>query len=129
MKRRHIEFMLAWLDALRCRDTERMTGSLDSAVVWQGLRDDLVCRGPEPVVEMFGAARDEDFEIEALELVAGDGRVVLGVRRPDLREFEGVELHGEIYNVFTLDGDRITRIEDYARREDALAAAGLAPTG
>jgi hypothetical protein len=125
VKRHNIEFMLAWLDALRRRDADGMMEALDPAVVWHGLRDDLVCHGPDPVIETFAAARDEDFEIDALELVAGDAHVVLGVRRPDLREFAGIELHGQIYNVFTIEHDRITRIEDYAGREQALAAAGL----
>jgi glycerol-3-phosphate dehydrogenase len=51
---------------------------------------------------------------------------VLGVRRPELQDVDGVELHGEIYNVFAIAVDTITRIEDYADRDAALAAAGLA---
>jgi hypothetical protein len=51
---------------------------------------------------------------------------VLGARRAGLEEVAGVPLHGEIYNVFAVDDGTITRIEDYADREDALTAAGLA---
>jgi protein-L-isoaspartate O-methyltransferase len=50
---------------------------------------------------------------------------VLGVRRPDLHEFAGVALDGAIYNVFTIAGDAITRVEDHASRDQALAAAGV----
>jgi ketosteroid isomerase-like protein len=72
MKRHNIEFLWAWFDALRRRDTEAMAA-------------------------------------------------VLGVRAPDLGEIDS----GEMYNVFTIEEEKITRIEDYLRRDDALAAAGL----
>ena len=48
---------------------------------------------------------------------------MLGVRAPDLTVDE-VDTEGEIYNVFTIEGGKITRIEDYLEREGALAAAG-----
>jgi ketosteroid isomerase-like protein len=127
VKRHNIEFMRAWLDALRRHDSDTLAAALDPAVVWQGLREDLVCHGPHEVLEGFTAARDEGFDIDLLELVGGEAQVVLGVRRPDLREFDGIELHGEIYNVFTIEGGMITRIEDYADRGRALEAAGLRP--
>jgi hypothetical protein len=35
-------------------------------------------------------------------------------------------LEGQIFNVFTLRGRRITRIDDYRRRSEPVAAAGIA---
>jgi limonene-1,2-epoxide hydrolase len=125
MKRQNIEFMLAWLDALRRRDVDAVAAALAPTVVWQGLREDLVCHGPQEVVEIFVEQRDENYDIDALELIGANAQVVLGVRRPGLREIEGVQLRGEIYNVFTIEDRKITRIDDYVDRHQALAAAGL----
>ena len=125
MKRHNLEFILAWLDALRRRDVQALRAALDPAIVWQGLREDLVCHGPDEVVSVFVSARDEGYDIDALELIPAPGHVVLGIRRAELREVDGVELSGEIYNVFTITSDKVTRIADHAHRDQALAAAGL----
>jgi ketosteroid isomerase-like protein len=125
MKRRNLEVILAWLDALRRRDEEALRAALEPTIVWRGLRDDLRCDGPDDVVAGFLAARDESFEIDALELVPAAAHVVLGVRRAGLEEFAGVRLNGEIYNVFAIADGRITGIADHADRDGALAAARL----
>jgi ribosomal protein S18 acetylase RimI-like enzyme len=126
MKRANIEFLWAWFDALRRRDTESMAGALAPDVVWKGVRPDLVCHGPGEVVDAFLTGYDANQQIDSLELLGGDDQVVLGVRAPDLA-IDDVDTHGEIYNVFTIKDHRITRIEDYLEREAALAAAGIQP--
>jgi hypothetical protein len=126
MKRRNLELIIAWLDALRRRDLNALRSVLDPAVHWQGVRDDLSCDGPNEVVAGFVAARDESNDVDALELIPSPTHVVLGVRRAELVEIDGTRLHGEIYNVFTISADTITRIEDYADRDAALTVAGLA---
>ena len=126
MKRHNLEAMIAWLDALRRRDLRALRAALDPAVVWQGLREDLSCYGPDEVAANFVAARDEGYDIDALELIPAPGHVVLGAHRAGLQEVAGVPLHGEIYNVFAITNNTITRIEDYGNRADALTAAGLA---
>ncbi len=125
MKRHDIEFLWAWFDALRRGDTETMTAALHPHVVWQGIREGLICHGPEEVVAGFVAGYDANQEIDSLELLGGERHVVLGVRAPELGEIDGVEIGREIYNVFTIEDGRITRIEDYLEREEALSAAGL----
>ncbi|CAN5469567.1 hypothetical protein BH20ACT18_BH20ACT18_03870 [soil metagenome] len=124
MKRHNIEFLWGWFDALRRRDAEAMTEALDPDVVWQGIREDLVCQGPQEVVAAFVEGYDADQEIDSLELLGTETHVVLGVRSPDLGDIDGIDLGGEIYNVFAISDHKITRIEDYLRREEALAAAG-----
>jgi ketosteroid isomerase-like protein len=126
MKRHNLEVIIAWLDALRRRDLQALRAALDPAVVWQGVREDLSCRGPDDVVAGFLAARDEGYDVDALEIIPAPGHVVLGVRRAELQEIDGTPLHGEIYNVFTVADGTIKRIEDYADRDAALAAANPA---
>ncbi len=126
MKRHNLEVILAWLDALRRRDRKALTAALDRAIVWQGLRDGLSCHGADEVISTFLAARDVGYDVDALELIPAPGHVVLGVRHSELHDIDGTPLHGEIYNVFAIADGTITRIEDYADRDAALAAAGLA---
>jgi hypothetical protein len=125
MKRHNIEFLWGWFDALRRRDTETMAAALAPEVVWQGVREGLVCNGPAEVVETFVSGYDANQEIDSLELLGGTHHIVLGVRAPDLGEIDEVKIGSEIYNVFTIENEKITRIEDYLRRDQALAAAGL----
>jgi hypothetical protein len=125
MKRRNLELIIAWLDALRRRDLNALRAALDPAVHWQGVRDDLSCAGPSEVVAGFVDARDEGYDVDALELIPSPTHVVLGVRRAELVEIDGTPLHGEIYNVFTITNSAISRVEDHIDRDQALAAAGL----
>jgi len=120
-----IEFLWAWLDAVRRRDEEAVAAGLDAEVVWQGLREHLVCRGAAEVAAMFVAGYAAREEIASVEVVGGDGHVVLGVHAADLGEVDGIRIGAELYNVFTVENGRITRVEDHLLREGALAAAGL----
>ncbi len=49
----------------------------------------------------------------------------MGARGPSIAEVAGERLEGQIFNVFTLRDGRITRIDDYRRRSEALSAAGI----
>lgn len=128
MKRKNIETLLAWLDALRRGDRETVTGALAADVLWKGVRDDLVCRGPAEVADGFAAALAEDVDVEALELVGAERHAVLHARLSDAVEIAGVVFAEGIYNVFAIADGRITRIEDFTRRAEALAAVGLNPS-
>ena len=114
MKRESIELLLDWLAALRSDDVGRAIAGLAPDVVWQGVTDDLVCRGADAVVRNFRAVRDGLEDLEAIGLIGQDSSAVLTARSAEARQ---------IYNVFRFDDGRIVRIEDYARREDAMAAA------
>ena len=118
-----------WLGALHRRDFEAVERSMDPDIVWQGVREDFVCPNRAAVLEMLHEWQFEDHGVEALELVATEDRVVLGVRSTQLQEIGGVPLGGQIFNVFTLSDGRIIRIDDYPRRGEALAAAGAEGRG
>jgi len=111
---------------LRRRDLQALATALDPDIVWQGLRQDPVCRGPEEVVDAFVAQRDKNYDIDSVELIGGNDHVVLGVCVPGLREIAGIDVGGEIYNVFTIADSKVTRTADYLKRDEALNAAGIA---
>ncbi|HEX4734512.1 MAG TPA: hypothetical protein VH247_08880 [Thermoleophilaceae bacterium] len=123
MKRDNIEFLIGWLDALRRDDREPLTATLSPAIVWQGINDESVCHGPAEVVEVFTTQRDAAGEVDALELIGAELHAILHARGGGVPE---LELPDGIYNVFAIEDGRITRIDDFAERADACAAAGLA---
>jgi hypothetical protein len=125
MRRTTIEFMIGWLDALRRDDVEALKATLAPDVVWQGLRDEWTCHGPDSVIDTFAGEREAKQEIGALELIGADEHVILHASGGDIVAIEDVPLPDGIYNVFTLDAGTIMRIDDYADRHDALTAAGL----
>ena len=122
MKRDNIEFMVGWLDALRRDDREALLATLDPGIVWQGLKEEWVCTGPDEVISVFTMQRDAARELDALELIGAEGHAILHARGAGVLE---IELDDGIYNVFAIEEGSITRIDDYAERRRALAAAGL----
>ena len=122
MKRDNIEFMVGWLDALRRDDREALLATLDPGIVWQGLKEEWVCHGPDEVISVFTMQRAAARELDALELIGAEGHAILHARGAGVLE---IELDDGIYNVFAIEEQSITRIDDYAERRRALAAAGL----
>ena len=114
MRRESIELLLDWLAALRGDDVDRAATGLAADVEWRDVREELVCVGRDEVVRRFRASRAEFREVEAFELIGQDSSAVLAAHDSN---------GDEIFDVFRFDDDRIVRIEDYARREDAMAAA------
>jgi SnoaL-like domain len=120
-----------WLDALRRHDFDAMAGRMAPDVFWQGIREGLVCEDRSEAVELLRQQQREEHGVEALELVATEEKVVLGVRSSQLQEIGGVPLGGQVFQVFTLrhhDG-RIIRVDEYRRRSEALEAAGAEDRG
>ncbi len=118
--------MIDFFGALRRSDFEAAAALLDPEVVWQGLREDLACHGRDEVIDTFRSALAERREVDALEFTRVGDQVVMGARGPNLAEVAGEPLKGQIFNVFTLRGGRIVRIDDYRRRGEAFTAAGIA---
>jgi ketosteroid isomerase-like protein len=124
--RENLEVVVAWLDAMRRADLACVEELLEPDVVWRGLPDGAVCQNRDDVLDMLRAEQLHEGlrSTDALELVAGDGTVVLGVRSHELTEIGDVPLEGQLFNVFTVRNERIAAIQDYAKRGDALIAAG-----
>ena len=128
----NIKTILAeWLHALRRHDLATVERRMDPEVFWQGIREDFICANRDEAMEMLRQQQREEHGVEALELIATEEKVVLGVRSTHLQEIGSVPLGGQIFQVFTLrhhDG-RIVRVEEYRRRSEALEAAGAEDQG
>jgi ketosteroid isomerase-like protein len=125
MKRQNIEVVLGFLDAIRRRDRDAAADFLHPETVWQGVVPDLVCRSSGEVLDIFFGRRDGQIEVERLELIGAEGGAIFAVHRPEIWEVAGVEIRGAMYHAVDIEYGRITRINDYVERADALAAVGI----
>ena len=125
MKRTNIEFMIGWLDVLRRDDLDSVGAALDPDIVWQGLRDDLVCHGSWRSRRGLRAAARRLPRDPSPRADRRRAAPILHAHGGDLRELEGIPLPDGIYNVFAIEAGRVLRIDDFAKRDEALAVAGL----
>lgn len=126
----NIEIIFAdWLDAMRRGDVETMTARLSPDVVHQGIKPDWICRNREEVIDNVGQRVGRVPAVEALELIGAGDHVVMSVRATGIGapvdEHED-ESRGQATVVFTLCDGKITRMQDYLHRADALEAVGAA---
>ena len=122
-----LDVVVGWLDAMRRGDVEEVERWLDPNVTWRGVRDAAVCRSRDEVLDMLQGSLEGRLGAEAVELIAADGAAVLGAKVPGLGEIGGTDVRGQLFNVFRVGCGRIVAVEDYALREEALAAAGATP--
>ena len=122
-----LEAVVGWMDAMRRGDLEEIKRWLDPEVTWWGVRDAAICRNRDEVLEMLRGSLEGSLGADALELVAADGAAVLGAKVPGLAEIGDVDVRGQLFNVFRVDGGRIVAVEDYALRAEALADERAAP--
>jgi len=94
-------------------------------VTWQDVAGSIACRGSEQVLAWLRASPALAHQVDALELVANQDHVVLGLHDESREELAGVELHGQLFTVFSVHGGQIVRLRDHAHRADALADARL----
>jgi hypothetical protein len=62
--------------------TTPLPALLDPHVIWQGLREEWVCHRPDEVIETLLQGLEARRDVEALEFMRADDRVVMGVRGP-----------------------------------------------
>lgn len=119
----NLEIVFAgWVDALRRHDLETIERHLDPDVVWQGVRPDLICGDRDAVLDNVRQNQGWLPDVASIELHADGDQVLFGVQSPDLVEIAGEPLDEQIYQVFTVAGGRITRMDEYRSRKEAIEA-------
>jgi limonene-1,2-epoxide hydrolase len=121
----NLELVLDWIDALRRSDNDSLADRFHPDVTWQDVGGSIACRGRDHVLAWLRASPARPHQVDALELVATREHVVLGVHDQTREELAGVELHGQLFTVFTVREGQIMHLRDYAHRADALGDAGL----
>jgi limonene-1,2-epoxide hydrolase len=125
----NLELALDWMDALRRSDIDSLADRFHPDVTWQDVAGSVACRGREQVLAWLRASPARPHQVDALELVASESHVVLGVHDESREELAGVELHRQLFTVFAVDDGQILQLRDHAQRADALADAGLDDPG
>jgi limonene-1,2-epoxide hydrolase len=120
-----LDVVVGWMDAMRRGDIEEVERWLDPDITWRGVRNRAVCRNRDEVLDMLRGSLEGRLGADAVEIIAGDGAAVLGAKVPGLAEIGGVDVRGQLFNVFRVGCGRVIAVEDYARRDEALAAAGV----
>ena len=87
MKRDNIEFMVGWLDALRRDYRAALLAALDPGVVWQGLKEEWVCNGPDEVIGVF-AMSARCPRARRARAVGAEGHAILHARGAGVLESE-----------------------------------------
>ena len=122
----NLEVVLDWIDALRRGAVDTIAERFHPDVLWEDLTGHVACEGREQVLDWLRMARTSPTQVDALELLADEEHVVLGVRNRARQELAGVKLiDGQLFTVFTLRDGRIAHLRDHAHRADALGDAGL----
>jgi ketosteroid isomerase-like protein len=88
-------------------------------------------RGSEAVAALFhDRFRAGAMRVEELELTALDEHTVLAAFRIDMRgTSSGAEVSMRLWNLLTLDGSRVARVEEFSDEAAALAAGRRIKTG
>ncbi|MBA3262551.1 MAG: nuclear transport factor 2 family protein [Thermoleophilaceae bacterium] len=123
--RANIETVMTWLDAMRRGDLDTAVACFAPDIVWQGLVPGVQCANRDEVREMLSESINEYPDVKHLELIGAENHAVLGVASPQLQELAGVQLHGQLFNVFTIHDNRIVHARDFALRVEAQAAASI----
>src|SRR5262245_53180579 len=121
----NLELVLDWIDALRRSDVDSIAEHFHPDVAWEDVAASVACEGRDQVLAWLRGSPSQPHQVDALELVAGRDHVVLGVHDPTRQELAGVELHGQLFTVFTVRDGQIVHLRDHADRSQALSDAGL----
>src|SRR5262245_29639015 len=121
----NLELVLDWMDALRHSDVDAIAERFHPDVVWQDVAGSVACRGRDQVLAWLRAGPSHPHQVDALELIASRDHTVLGVHDQTRQELAGVELHGQLFTVFTARDGQIVHLRDRASRREALSDAGL----
>jgi ketosteroid isomerase-like protein len=125
--------MLRSYEAFNRGDLEQAISAFDPEVVWHTWivpgPGGASYKGHEGVRELWSDARNVfgDFRNVPERIVAAGDKIVAFISVRGRGKESGVEVEGRIAHVHTFRGSKVTKVESYEDRDEALRAAGLAP--
>jgi SnoaL-like protein len=114
-------------EALKSGDFERFIAAFDPDAVWVGVDPSMVCANRDEIEQTMRTWMNEGGTVDPEIVAEIDSAIVVDVRpEPPLTEGGWPPLaEGELHQIFRIENGRIVRLEDYANRQAALAAAGV----
>jgi ketosteroid isomerase-like protein len=122
MSQENIEIVRRFLGV----DLDESLAYVDPGIVWNPVEESSA-QGPEAVRASTERWKSEwdSYEMIPEEFVDMDDRVVATVRYRTRGRRSGIEVDGRCYDVFTLRGGKIVRMDQFSERSEALEAVGL----
>jgi ketosteroid isomerase-like protein len=132
--RGYYEVLSRWLDTYWANPVpldetpDEVIEPLDPDVEWDWAFEPRTFRGRE---QLFGAVADwieaiDDWRVEVEELIdAGNDHVFATISVSGRGKGSGAQIEQRIFTALTIRNGKITRIDDYTDRAEALEAAGL----
>lgn len=96
----------------------------DSHVEWRAWNDEGNCHNRDEAMETIRAAIDAGVRLEMPEFIGTGDKFVLIPRLEELPPFFPPSAEG-LFQVVEMKDEKIIRMRDFTRRDQALAAAGL----
>ena len=107
-------------------DLDEALADVDPGIVWNPVEESSA-QGHDPVRASTARWKSEwdDYELIPEEFADMGDRVVVTVRFRARGRGSGIEVDARLYDVFTLRGGKIVRMDQFAEQSEALEAAGL----
>jgi ketosteroid isomerase-like protein len=107
-------------------DLDEGWADADPDIVWNPLEEPEV-HGPDAARASLArwASTWDEYEVIFEEFIDVGDRVLVAIRMRGRGRETGIDVEGRPYDVYTLRGGLIVRMDEYAERSEALAAVGL----
>jgi ketosteroid isomerase-like protein len=124
------ELLQKFIDAFNRRDVDMVVTDLDPQAElyeWPEAPGSQSYRGPDGVRRAFENWFDawEWMQVTIEDVEELDGRILVTLHQRAKGKGSEVEVEITSYNVYRFDDGKVTRIELFLNRDDALEAAGL----
>ena len=102
-------------------------GAFHEDIEYFPMEDRGLVRGHDGFLRYFAEWLDtwEDYGHRLIEVRDAGERVVAGISMEARGSSSGVEVAMEFWQIWLFRGDRVSRIDEFARRAEALDAVGL----
>ena len=108
--------IMDWDSALRDADWEKARTLLADDATYVAVDPPIDCKGPDDILDLMRSFKGVNPDVELLDLEVTGPSGIAALRQP--------AWDWEWFQLITVDGDHITRLEDFPTRESALAALG-----
>ena len=107
-------------------DVEEALEYADPEIVWNPT-EESAAQGHEAIRASLARWKGEwdDYELLPEEFEQRGDRVVVAVHMRGRGRASGIEVDARLYDVYTLRGGKIVRMDQFTERSDAFEAAGL----
>jgi ketosteroid isomerase-like protein len=126
MSQENVEIAQGLLEACARGDLDGALAHADPKIVWNPTQERQV-RGVAAVRATMERWEDsfEDLEVSYEETIDFGNRVLVETHVSGRGRESGVEVNSRSYMLWTFEGNKVLRMDEFTERPDALEAAGL----